>query len=141
MFKNVSLCYLKNLDGKKIPISNARDWVQAQHSTMSWNATEVRYNRPAFDDYVKKLWLKCLEVLQKENKNFVITLNDRGKNWQGFKTYNYVYKPVAKFKKVVCYVPLIKKKIKGSSKKYHPTSYLNKFILDQDKNLISKEVV
>jgi len=42
---------------------------------------------------------------------------------------------------VVCYIPLIKKKLKGSNKKYHPTSYLNKFILDQDKNLISKEVV
>ena len=141
MFKNVSLCYLKNLDGKKIPISNARDWVQAQHTTMSWNATEVRYNSFAFDNYVKKLWLKGLEVLQKQNKNFVITLNDKGRNWQGFRTYNYVKKPIAKFKKIVCYVPLVKKKLKGSSKKYHPTSYLNKFILDQDKNFISKEVV
>lgn len=140
MYKKTALCHLKNKDGKKIPISNCRDWVQAQHTTMSWNATEVRSNLYAFNNYVEKLWLKGAEVLQKENKNFVITLS-KGKNYQGFTTYNFVKKPIVKFKKVVCYIPLIKKKLKGSNKKYFPTTYLNKFILDQDKNFILKEVV
>ena len=103
-----AICYLKNKDGKVIPISNARDWVQAQHTTMSWNATEVRTNLYAFNNYVEKLYLKGAEELQKENKNFVITLMKK-KNWQGFTTYNFVKKPIAKFKTVVCYIPLIKK--------------------------------
>tara|TARA_R100000353_G_C6464506_1_gene184825 strand:+ start:337 stop:759 length:423 start_codon:yes stop_codon:yes gene_type:complete len=136
---NVSICYLKNKDGKKIPIRNPFDWVKAQHSTKSWNAT--RWYSNDVENYIERLWTKGAEELQKENKNFVITLSKGKKTWNGWDTYSYIKKPVAKFKKVVCYIPLIKKKLKGSNKKYHPTSYLNKFILDQDKNLISKEVV
>lgn len=142
MYKKTALCYLKNKDGKKISISDPRDWVQAQFSTMSWNATDMKNNFVELEDYIEKLWIKGAEKLQTENKNkFVISLSKGKKTWNGWDTYSYVKKPIAKFKKVVCYIPLIKKKLKGSNKKYHPTTYLNKFILDKDKNFISKEVV
>jgi len=84
--ENVSICYLKNKDGKKIPIRNPFDWVKAQHSTKSWNATRMYSND--VENYIERLWTKGAEELQKENKNFVITLSKGKKTWNGWNTYS-----------------------------------------------------
>ena len=70
MLKDAALCYLKNKDGKKINISTPKDWVQAQHTTMSWNATDMKNNFVELENYIEKLWIKGAEKLQTENKNY-----------------------------------------------------------------------
>ncbi len=122
MFKKT---HLVTLNGK--PVSNVSEYMLAGKICNPGNNHLI----------IKQMWEKAADDLQNHlGSQAIVKLVKCGSNLDGYAFYKLIAKPVIKLKKVILFVPLIKKKIKGSNKKYFESSYLNNQVLNQKKQFI-----
>ena len=121
---------LLSLNGK--PVADELDYLKALR-----NNSKSNVNYPHQE--IKLMWDQAAKKLQNEMGNkFIITLKKSGTKYNSYDFYKLVIKKVEKLKKVILFIPMIKKNIKGTNQKYFETSYLNNQVLNEHKQFINQ---